>query len=92
MEEGCVIQPRRQVHQLGTVTTFAQRWVADVMDCCFGLLLICHWMGIRWRRNPVLERVQWTRPNPIIWEKKNLWIQHLRSIDPLKQSTPILLS
>jgi hypothetical protein len=39
----------------------------------------------------MLERAQRRRLIPIIWEKNNLWIERLRSINPLKESTPILL-
>jgi hypothetical protein len=42
-------------------------------------------------RNPTLERMQWRRHIPIIREKKNLWIECLRSINPLKEFTLILL-
>jgi hypothetical protein len=61
------------------------------MSTYFILLLICHWRWIWWRRDPPLERAQQKRLIPIIWEKKNLWIENLGSINPLKESTPILL-
>jgi hypothetical protein len=87
----CVIQSGRRVHQLGTVTTFTRMWVADMMGTCFIVLLIYHWRWIWWRRNPMLERAQRRRLIPIIWEKNNLWIERLGSINPLKEPTPILL-
>jgi hypothetical protein len=59
----CVIQSGKRVHQLSTVATFTHRWVADTMDTCFVLLLICHLL---------LERAQRRRLIPIIREKKNL--------------------
>jgi hypothetical protein len=87
--KGCIIQPRRRVRQLRTVTTFARRWVADATGCCFGLFLGCHWRGIRWQRNPTLERAQQTRLTPIIREKNNLWIKRLGSIDPHRSTERI---
>jgi hypothetical protein len=39
----------------------------------------------------MLERAQRRRLIPIIWEKNNLWIERLGSINPLKEPTPILL-
>jgi hypothetical protein len=91
MEKWCVIQPGRRVHQLSTVATFTRRWIVDTSGTCFVLLLICHWQWIWWRRNPMLKIVQWRRIITIIWEKKNLWIKCLRYMNPLKESTPILL-
>jgi hypothetical protein len=62
-----------------------------MMGTCFFLLLIYRWWWVWWRRNPPLERAQQRRLIPIIREKKNLWIKNLGSINPLKESTPILL-
>jgi hypothetical protein len=87
----CVIQPGRRVCQLKTITTFTHRWVADMMGSCFILLLIYHWQWIWWQGNPMLNRAQWRRLVSIIWEKKDLWIEHLGSIDPLKEYAPIKL-
>jgi hypothetical protein len=81
------IQSGRQVHQLSPVAKFTHRWVTDMTGSCFVILLICHW----WWRNPPLERAQRRRLIPIIREKNNLWIENLRSINPLKESTHILL-
>jgi hypothetical protein len=39
----------------------------------------------------MLERAQWRRLISIIREKKDLWIEHLGSIDPLEEPTPMLL-
>jgi hypothetical protein len=39
----------------------------------------------------MLERAQRRRRILIIWEKENLWIERLGSINPLKESTLILL-
>jgi hypothetical protein len=86
----CVIQPDRQVHQLSMVATFTCRWVMDMTCTCFALLLIYHWQWIWWKRNPTFERAQRRRRIPIIREKKNLWIERLRSINPLKEFTHIL--
>jgi hypothetical protein len=91
MKKRCVIQFGRRVHQLSTVAIFTRRWVADTTGTCFILLLIYHWRCIWWQRNPLLERVQWRRLIPIIREKNNLWIKNLRAINPLKESTTILL-
>jgi hypothetical protein len=41
--------------------------------------------------NPTLERAQQRRLISIIWEKKDLWIEHLRSIDSLEKPAPMLL-
>jgi hypothetical protein len=38
----------------------------------------------------MLERAQRKRLISIIREKKDLWVPHLRPVDPLKESAPIL--
>jgi hypothetical protein len=91
MSKWCVIQPGRHVHQLGTVPTFAQRWVADTSISCLLLLLIYHWRWIWWRGNPMFDAVIWKGLILIIQKWKNLWFSHLRAINPLEETASTLL-
>jgi hypothetical protein len=92
MPKMSIIQPRRWVRQLQTISTFAQRCVANTTCSGFVLLLICHWRWIWWRGNPTLESAVRRRLSSIIWEKKNLWVSLLGAFDPLEESAHILVS
>jgi hypothetical protein len=91
MPKWCVIQPGWLVRQLGLVPTFAQRRMPNSTSRCFLILLICHWSWIGWRRNPTLEAVIRKGLIIIIGKQKNLWVKHLRSVNPLEEPAPALL-
>jgi hypothetical protein len=51
----------------------------------------CHFRRIQWRRNLPLEIAETRRIIPIIQNKKDLWIKHLRPINPLEEMAQTLI-
>jgi hypothetical protein len=57
-----------------------------MMPARFLFFIVCHFRRIRWRRNPSLEIVEMRRLMPIIRNEKDMWVKHLRPIDPLEET------
>jgi len=73
------------MQQLARMSTIAKGRVVHADACCRLLFYIGHWRRIRWWRHPPLELIEWLCLILIMWEKPDLRVKLVWSINPLKE-------